>query len=242
MNILFLDLELNNNLDEGNSPKSKTTDIIQIGAVVLNLESGEVTKTFNRYCKLITPLDNGELRLSKFIIKLTRISQDKIDREAVSLVDAYCDLVDFCKENNVGRIAGTWGGGDLEGLREQVKFQSECDQGEYVDQELDLEKYETFHFKSPNLDSMTTYYMRKPPAWYFSKHSHTGFWDVKKIFQLYMYVNNKNSAGSLKKAMNVFKLTLPPNTSYHNAVTDAYATALVFKYLSNKLKDIPIPE
>lgn len=237
MNILVLDLELNNNQDDGNTPTSKTTDIIQIGAVVIEIESGNIIDTFDGYCSLVTPLDNGELRLSKFIIKLTGISQETIDTLGKPLPDVYTDLVAFCIKNSISRMAATWGGGDLQDLRDQVKFQSECDQGEYTGQELDLEKYEVLHFKSPNLDHMSDHYMRKVPTWYFSKYNSTGFFDVKKMFQLYQLSNGKKHEGGLKKAMNVLKLLLPANMSRHNAVADAYGTALVFKLLFDKLKD-----
>lgn len=235
MNILFLDLELNINQDEGNTPTSHTTDIIQIGAAILDTNTGLITNTFSRYCKLITPLDNKELRLSKFINKLTGISDEDVNN-GVDLVVAYQDLVDFCIINEVSRMAGTWGSGDMQELRDQVRVQSECDQGEYNGQEIDLNKYELLYFKSPDLVEMNAYYMRKVPIWWFSKYEHTGFFDVKKMYQSYCIANSISAQSGLKKSMNKLKLTLDKNMSYHDAVSDAYGTAKIYYFLLQKLK------
>jgi inhibitor of KinA sporulation pathway (predicted exonuclease) len=133
MNILFLDLELNKLNDEG---VGDTTDIIQIGAVILNVESKQIIGRYESFIKLKTPLTTGELRLSKYITTLTGIADNDIAR-GKSLQDAYLELCDFCNKYNASRIAATWGGGDLNELRKQLGL---------VDHPWHFSKYESTNF------------------------------------------------------------------------------------------------
>lgn len=234
MNILTLDLELNKQEDD-DVPNSKTTDIIQIGAAVLDTATGEIKASFSRLVKPTTPLKNGELRLSKFITKLTRITDEQIESLGTDIITAYNEFIAFAKLHDTSRIAATWGGGDLHELREQINLAADCDQGEYTGQDIDRTLYNLMTYKNASVDDKV-YYMRKRPDWRFSKYETTGFCDVKKLYQLYNVANNQKSAGGLKKAMNKFGLTLPHNMSYHNAEADAIATAKVLYKLMQALK------
>ena len=119
MNIVFLDLELNKTHDE-DIRESKTTDIIQIGAAILDTSTGTIIDTFSRFCNLSTRLDSGELRLSKFIVKLTGITDEQINSSGIPLEQAYNELIAWIKKHEASRIVGTWGSGDLDCLRSQL--------------------------------------------------------------------------------------------------------------------------
>ncbi len=115
--LLSLDLELNKN--EDTNAEGNVTDIIQIGACVLNTETMEIEDLFNRYVSIITPMNNGELRLSRFITKLTGITDNKLNQEGVSLVDAVIDLYEFCKARELYRSGIEWGYADFSILQDQ---------------------------------------------------------------------------------------------------------------------------
>ena len=131
-------------------------------------------------------------------------------------------------------MAGTWGAGDLNDLRFQVQMAADCDQGIFKDQDLDRNIYKLYHTTC----SADVHYMRNRPIWWFSKYENTGFFDVKKMYQSYRIINDKNPSGGLKSASRALNLKLPDNRSYHNAVSDAYMTALVFHKLVSKFKEI----
>tara|TARA_Y100000034_G_scaffold130774_1_gene190094 strand:+ start:14696 stop:15283 length:588 start_codon:yes stop_codon:yes gene_type:complete len=116
-NLLFLDLELNRSNDDSN--KGQTTDIIQIGACVLEYPSLNITNTFNEYIKIRTPLDNGELRISNFIESLTGISDKIIEEKAICLDEAIEKLNNFITDNNCFSKCYQWGSGDLKCIKEQ---------------------------------------------------------------------------------------------------------------------------
>ena len=114
---ISLDLELNKNTDENDD--GYCTDIIQIGACAFDFHSGQVYDTFNRYIKLTTPMNNGELRLSKFITKLTGITDKTIQEHGVPIEDAVRDLYHFCHTNEAMRNGVQWGHDDFEELHKQ---------------------------------------------------------------------------------------------------------------------------
>jgi len=101
-----LDLELNK---EGN----QTTDIIQIGAVIGNIYTGEILKKLRLYVKPSKPLD-------PFIITLTGIKQSDIDEKGITLLEAYNELkkchIDLKSHHSIIQ----WGGGDEKELKEQL--------------------------------------------------------------------------------------------------------------------------
>lgn len=114
--ILSLDLELNKSTDSNIG--GVTTDIIQIGACVIDTRKLEIIDTFSRYIKIETPMDNGELRLSRFITTLTGINDETLQREGISLIEAVSDLFEFSKKHQVMRNGLEWGYNDFNHLYE----------------------------------------------------------------------------------------------------------------------------
>lgn len=100
----FLDLELNN-------PKT-TQDIIQIGTVVGNVETGEVLE------KLLINV-NSQTILSEYISNLTGITQEDHDA-GLCLIAATVKLCDLHKKYNSHPSVVQWGHGDLDLLKNQV--------------------------------------------------------------------------------------------------------------------------
>lgn len=109
MNVLSLDLELNKEGDH-------TTDICQIGAVVGDLQTGEIFEELSVFIKTSKPLD-------PFIIKLCGISQETIDTFGVSLQEGYQKLCDLASKYEVYPNVMTWGGGDAECIRQQLNLE-----------------------------------------------------------------------------------------------------------------------
>lgn len=107
--IVSLDLEYN-------QPSKK---LIQIGAVVGDLTTGEVVSRFSVFA------NPGEV-LDPFIIKLTGITQADVDA-AGDIKEGYEKLVDWLQPYNATRTLNplTWGGGDSEDLREAVGIDRE---------------------------------------------------------------------------------------------------------------------
>jgi inhibitor of KinA sporulation pathway (predicted exonuclease) len=103
--VTSLDLELNKS---GN----KTTSIIQIGAIVGNLSTGEILERVNLIVNPQEPLD-------PFIIKLTGITQEQVD-SGIPLKEAYSILSNVHTKHGSLRNCVTWGGGDNQELRSQL--------------------------------------------------------------------------------------------------------------------------
>ncbi len=110
MKVLSLDLELNK---EG----KETTDICQIGAVVGDLQTGEIFEELRIYIKTSKPLD-------PFIVTLTGITQEDLDTKGLSLVEGYEQLKTMAVKHEVYCNVVTWGGGDAECLRTQLGYDS----------------------------------------------------------------------------------------------------------------------
>jgi inhibitor of KinA sporulation pathway (predicted exonuclease) len=102
-----LDLELNTD------GLGETQEIIQIGYTVFDTKDG-IIETSGDYVKTDIPL-------YPFITNLTGISQREIDTRGVSLIQAYQNLVEFCRKHDVKfwQLV-TWGSGDHEELKQQV--------------------------------------------------------------------------------------------------------------------------
>jgi inhibitor of KinA sporulation pathway (predicted exonuclease) len=124
MKLTALDLELN-------QPSGK---IIQIGAVIGDTDSGEISQRLRIY------VDPKE-KLNDFIIELTGISQKDIDEKGVTLEEAYAQLSDFHQRHSTFINPLTWGGGDSEEIFSQ----------------LGLEKYDSFCFGRRWIDAKTLY-------------------------------------------------------------------------------------
>ena len=107
--LVSLDLEMN-------QPSGK---IIQIGAVLGNVETGEIVAEFD------SKVNAGET-LAPAIIALTKISQSEVD-QAPTLTDAYHALSHWLGRYAELRVLNplTWGGGDTETLRVQLNMEME---------------------------------------------------------------------------------------------------------------------
>lgn len=104
-----LDLEMN-------QPSGK---IIQIGAVVGNIATGEV---LDRLSIFVNP--NEEL--SPYIIDLCKIKQCDVDN-GISLKEAYLQLRDFHLKHKSFINPITWGGGDNNEIKEQLSLVDDPD-------------------------------------------------------------------------------------------------------------------
>ena len=107
--ILSLDLEMNKN------EKGEVDKIIQIGAVIGDLNTGEVLGKFSVFIKINEPLD-------PYIIKLTGIQEKDLD-SGVSLVDGYNLLKEFKSKFPCDSSGYTWGGDDIGKLKTDLMSQ-----------------------------------------------------------------------------------------------------------------------
>lgn len=107
INLMALDLELN----------QPSGTIIQVGAVVGNLESGEILEEY--LCHIKTTEE-----ISEYITKLTGIRQEDVN-QGYSLQLAYEQLCQMHKRHSCFRNCLTWGGGDSECLKQQLNFDGE---------------------------------------------------------------------------------------------------------------------
>lgn len=103
---MTLDIELNKEGD-------KTTDVIQIGFCVANMETGLILEEGSIFVKPTKPLD-------PFIIGLTGITQAQIDEHAIDLVNAYEILSRIHVKHACFCNPITWGGGDSEAIRTRL--------------------------------------------------------------------------------------------------------------------------
>jgi inhibitor of KinA sporulation pathway (predicted exonuclease) len=106
MNRLTLDLELNKDGEQ-------TTDIIQIGAVIGNIYTGNVVERLSWLIKPTKPID-------PFIVTLTGITQQMVDEQGTDIGTAYNYLEAYMKQHECSRSILTWGKGDQESLKKQA--------------------------------------------------------------------------------------------------------------------------
>jgi inhibitor of KinA sporulation pathway (predicted exonuclease) len=107
--LVSLDLELN-------QPSRR---VIQIGAVIGNIRTGEIVSRFD---SKVSP----DEELSPAIAELTKINQEEVD-VAPKLREAYESLKRWLEPFAGERVLNpiTWGGGDTEALREQLQLDRE---------------------------------------------------------------------------------------------------------------------
>jgi inhibitor of KinA sporulation pathway (predicted exonuclease) len=103
MKLTCIDLELN-------QPSGK---IIQIGAVIGDTNTGDITHRLKVYV-------NPQEPLSQFIIDLTGITQSVIDKEGITLTEAYLQLKEFHLRHSTFMNPLTWGGGDSQEIFDQL--------------------------------------------------------------------------------------------------------------------------
>lgn len=102
INLMSIDLELN-------QPSGK---IIQVGAVVGNLDSGKILEEYSCHIKI-------DEQITEYITKLTGIRQQDVD-QGYSLELAYEQLKQMHKRYECFRNCLTWGGGDTLCLKKQL--------------------------------------------------------------------------------------------------------------------------
>ena len=146
--------------------------------------------------------------LHPYITTLTGITQKEIDDQGVSLEQAYKNLMSFFEKHDAGfRQIITWGGGDLSALKDELTFKG-----------------------------FTGWTLGRSEC------------NAKAIYQAYRVANGAKHQSGLKNSMNkvglkwnTFKeIDLNGNTkerTAHNAKCDALNTAIMYMFLSNKLKD-----
>jgi inhibitor of KinA sporulation pathway (predicted exonuclease) len=110
MKLTCIDLELN-------QPSGK---IIQIGAVVGDTNTGDITHRLKVYV-------NPQEPLSQFIIDLTGITQSVIDKEGVTLTEAYLKLKEFHLRHSTFMNPLPWGGGDSQEIFDQLPVEDRID-------------------------------------------------------------------------------------------------------------------
>src|SRR5574343_167567 len=106
MNLLVLDLEMN----------QPSRSIIQVGYCIGNLESGAVLDTGSHLVRLPA----GE-KLDHRIIELCGITEQSLADEGISLIHAYLIMEQKHREYECLMNPVTWGGGDSQTLREQLR-------------------------------------------------------------------------------------------------------------------------
>ena len=103
----FIDLEMN-------QPSGK---IIQLGAVVGNIRTGEILERLSVFV-------NPNEQLNPFIIDLTGISQEQVD-SGVTLKEMYDSLYTLHKKHGSFRNFGQWGGGDSKCIKDALGMDDE---------------------------------------------------------------------------------------------------------------------
>ncbi len=106
-----LDLELNQDLVTG--PR-----IIQIGAVVGNLQNGEILEKLSLFV-------NPKQVLMPEIVKLTKIKQEQVDN-AGTLLEAYEKLKEVHEKHKSFINLVVWGSGDLKALTAELGIGNLC--------------------------------------------------------------------------------------------------------------------
>jgi inhibitor of KinA sporulation pathway (predicted exonuclease) len=109
MNYISLDLEMNHD-DDG-----RTREVIQVGYVIGNGDTGEILETRRLYVK------NQHTRpLKPFIIELTGITDRDIQEHGVTMREIYGIISEDMRRYEVFMNPITWGGGDSLELREWI--------------------------------------------------------------------------------------------------------------------------
>lgn len=202
---IALDLELN---IDGVNP---TESIIQIGYTAFDTKLG-IIETSGDYIIIDKPL-------YPFIINLTGISQQELNKRGVSLTHAYDNLISFCKKHNVGFWQMvTWGSGD----HEELKTQYEQEMQHWMSNEW-----------TPD----------KPQSWKFGRSE----CNLKAVYQMIAGANDLGRSGGLKRSMKKMGLDFVPfldkvgadsvrQRGAHDARCDALNSARFYLHLQEKMK------
>lgn len=183
---IFLSLDL-----EMNQPSSR---IIQIGAVAGNIITGEIfSEKFSRLVKCGEPLckRDNPIKNECDITKLTGITEESIEVEGVSLIKAFKELVDYRDKWEASPIVLTWGGNDIQILRDQIR-------SDYPDEYLALFKKASFGYQVIDVKMLHQAWatangisIRAGLAKAMSKHkllfdgrAHNAMWDAYNTFRI----------------------------------------------------------
>ena len=102
---LALDLEFN-------KENEMTTDIIQVGAIIGHIYTGNIKEKLSYLIKIDKPL-------SEEIIKLTGITENSLKSLGTNLESTYSELEYYMSKYECSRSILTWGKGDQEALKKQ---------------------------------------------------------------------------------------------------------------------------
>jgi len=185
--------------------------IIQIGAVKFDDTSGKIIDKFCRFIKLGKPL-------SDFIHNLTGIKNSDLEA-GISLHQAYLDLTDFTSDcDSLQPIV--WGNGDMWELKKQLMSSPQtCIL--YSGQEL----HHNEHIISSNTTDSSIKFNTVYPKWIYGYR----IMDVKTIHQFIAPARKMSARGGLSKTMS--KYNIPFLGTTHDAVNDAYNTAILYMEL-----------
>lgn len=193
---------------ELNQPSNK---IIQIGAVKFNIETEELYGRFNALVKIDEPLQRDPAIVD--IIALTGITEERLEKDGMSLLEAYKGLSKFHRATvtiNGKEEAGmvnpiVWGGGDSRTLKEQV--------GNLI---TSWDNYDYYCFGNREID-------------------------IKSFHQMLQIANNRPFAGGLSRSFHKWGGQFKGRA--HDAEIDAFNTAmfacLIFKKLKEKDETVP---
>jgi len=163
--ITSIDLELN-------QPSNK---VISIGAVIGDIVTGEIIAEFHEYVKIDEPLCTDAKICD--IPKLTGITEEILENEGITLIEAYEKLVEFHKQSHYVN-ALTWGYNDCAQLRTDLE-------------RVGMQLHGGFHNPS------------KLPVFCFGRRH----FDCKQRFQEQCMLEGKTIQGGLKKALKRCGLT-----------------------------------
>ena len=104
-NFISLDLEMN----------QPSNSIIQVGAVVGNLQTGEVLERYSAYT-----LPKEFEQINGRIVELTGITDDTLAKHGIPLLQAHADLIALKNKYNCVPTPIVWGGGDSQLLLKQL--------------------------------------------------------------------------------------------------------------------------
>jgi inhibitor of KinA sporulation pathway (predicted exonuclease) len=187
---------------ELNQPSNK---IIQIGAVKFNIETEEVYAALNVLVQIDEPLQRDPAIVD--IVALTGITEERLEKDGVSLVKAYKALKKFHQAEvtiNGVEHAGminpiVWGGGDSRTLKTQIEAA-----------------------KGP---------WQHPDFYCFGNREI----DIKSFHQIMQIANDRPFAGGLAKSFHKWGGQFKGRA--HDAEVDAYNTAMFACKLYKELKE-----
>jgi inhibitor of KinA sporulation pathway (predicted exonuclease) len=191
-----LDLEMN----------QPTGTIIQIGACIGEITTGEVFERFRRYVQITEPLEER-------IVQLTGVTQKHLDDEGVPLVTAYQELAAIHQKYQTGVNSITWGGDDQSALQEQL-WEKLSPQSRDTTPEM------TVHEKLGLLGV----------PWVFGRRSK----DVKDTFQFWALANGHKMQGGLARSM--VRMGLNFQGRKHDAGDDAFNTFRITHELVKRIQ------